>query len=107
MYSKMDSEVSTWKNYITVCGNLENGKISQNTLANDLGITRASVNAWEMGISAPNAQSLVLLSKYFNVSVDYLLGLDNNEYLDISQLNATEKELVCAMVRYLTSIKKY
>ncbi len=85
----------------------EREKISQNALANDLGITRASVNAWEMGISAPNAQSLILLSNYFNVSVDYLLGLDNTEYLDISQLNTTEKELVCAMVRYLTSIKKH
>lgn len=85
----------------------EREKISQNALANDLGITRASVNAWEMGISAPNAQSLILLSNYFNVSVDYLLGLDNPEYLDISQLNTTEKELVCAMVRYLTSIKKH
>lgn len=52
----------------------ERENISQNALANALGITRASVNAWEMGISAPNAQSLVMLSKYFNVSVDICLG---------------------------------
>lgn len=84
----------------------ERENISQNALANTLGITRASVNAWEMGISAPNAQSLIMLSKYFNVSVDYLLGLEQNEYIDIGRLNATEKDLICSMVRYLLSIKK-
>ena len=83
----------------------ERENISQNALANALGITRASVNAWEMGISAPNAQSLVMLSKYFNVSVDYLLGLDNNEYVDISSLNNAEKEIVCSIVRYFSSLK--
>lgn len=83
----------------------ERENISQNALANALGITRASVNAWEMGISAPNAQSLVMLSKYFNVSVDYLLGLDNNEYVDISSLNNTEKEIVCSIVRCFSSLK--
>ena len=80
--------------------------ISQNALANTLGITRASVNAWELGISAPNAQSLVMLSKYFNVSVDYLLGLNDSEYIDISDLNSTEKEMICSMVRYLSSLKE-
>lgn len=83
----------------------EREHISQNSLAASLGITRASVNAWEMGISAPNAQSLVLLSRFFNVSVDYLLGLNDNEYLDISTLNPTEKEMICSMVRYLSSLK--
>ena len=83
----------------------ERENISQNALANALGITRASVNAWEMGISAPNAQSLVMLSKYFNVSVDYLLGLDNNEYVDISSLNNSEKEIVCSIIRYFSSLK--
>ena len=84
----------------------ERESISQNALANTLGITRDSVNAWEMGLSAPNAQSLVMLAKYFKVSIDYLLGLDNSEYIDISALNSTEKELVCSMIRYLSSLKE-
>ncbi len=79
--------------------------ISQNALAKTLGITRASVNAWEMGISYPNAQSLILLAKYFNVSVDYLLGIDDKTLLDISGLDSTGQELISKIVKHMLSLK--
>ena len=78
--------------------------ISQNALAKTLGITRASVNAWEMGISYPNAQSLILLAKYFNVSVDYLLGIDDRTFLDISGLDPTGQELISKIVKHMLSL---
>lgn len=34
----------------------ENYKLSQTALADKLGITRSSVNAWEQGISIPSTQ---------------------------------------------------
>lgn len=74
--------------------------ISQNALAKQMNLTRATVNAWEMGISCPNAQSLVMLSQYFKVSVDYLLGLNNRETIDITQLNEKEKNIVYDLVNY-------
>lgn len=79
--------------------------ISQNALSKELNITRATINAWEMGISYPNAQSLILLSRYFNVTVDYLLGIDERAMLDISGLNQQEQQLISKMVQYLISIK--
>ncbi len=84
----------------------ERENISQSKLASDIGTTRASVNSWELGISAPNAQSLISLSKYFGVSVDYLLGLEDNEYIEIGKLNPTEKEIICSTVRYFNSLKE-
>lgn len=80
--------------------------ISQNALSKELNITRATINAWEMGISYPNAQSLILLSKYFNVTVDYLLGINDRIMLDISTLNQREQELISEMVHYLASAKE-
>ncbi|MBQ3124047.1 MAG: helix-turn-helix transcriptional regulator [Clostridia bacterium] len=74
--------------------------ISQNALAKQMNLTRATVNAWEMGISCPNAQSLVMLSQYFKVSVDFLLGLNNRETIDITQLNEKEKNIVYDLVNY-------
>ncbi len=50
---------------------------TQSDLAKKLSVTRASVNAWEMGISAPSTSWLVELSNLFHVTTDYLLGLDN------------------------------
>lgn len=79
--------------------------ISQSTLAKQMELTRATVNAWEMGISYPNAQSLIMLSKYFKVSVDYILGLDNSEKVDLSGLNEKEKNMICDMIKYLSDLK--
>ena len=80
--------------------------LSQSALSKKLNVTRATINAWEMGISYPNAQSLVLLSEYFSVTVDYLLGIDDVEMVDISKLNRREQVMISEMVRYLISIKK-
>lgn len=79
--------------------------ISQNQLAKKMELTRATINAWEMGISFPNAQSLIMLAKYFKVSVDYILGLSDKEMIDISALNETEKRMICEMVLYLSEKK--
>ena len=51
--------------------------MSQAQLAKKLDVTRSSVNAWEMGISAPSTSWLVELSNLFHVTTDYLLGLDD------------------------------
>ena len=37
----------------------------------------AGVRAWELGRTKPGADTLIKLSKYFNVSTDYLLGLSD------------------------------
>lgn len=50
---------------------------TQADLAKKLNLTRASVNAWEMGLSAPSTPVIVELSELFNVTTDYLLGLDD------------------------------
>lgn len=50
---------------------------TQSALSKKLSITRASVNAWEMGLSVPSTPILIELSKIFHVTTDYLLGLDN------------------------------
>ena len=57
-----------------------------------LHITRASVNAWEQGISVPSTSILIELADIFHVSTDYLLGIQRSATLDISQL--TEEEIL-------------
>lgn len=79
--------------------------ISQNALAKEMNLTRATINAWEMGISYPNAQSLVMLSEYFKVSVDYILGLKEDDMMNISKLNDKEKKMIYDMVSYLSELK--
>lgn len=47
--------------------------LSQEQLADRLGVTRQSVSKWESGAAAPELSKLVALSDLFSVSVDYLV----------------------------------
>ena len=47
--------------------------LSQEQLADQLGITRQSVSKWESGAAIPELSKLVALSELFSVSVDYLV----------------------------------
>ena len=47
----------------------ERNNMTQSELAKYLGITRSSVNAWELGISVPSTQYIVELSQLFKVSI--------------------------------------
>ena len=50
--------------------------ISQSQLANALGVSQKAVSLWESGDRVPSATVIASLAKYFGVSADYLLGLD-------------------------------
>lgn len=47
--------------------------LSQEELANLLGVTRQAVQKWEAGTSRPDMDNLVSLAEYFKVSLDYLV----------------------------------
>lgn len=47
--------------------------LSQEELANLVGVTRQAVQKWEAGTSRPDMDNLVSLSEYFQVSLDYLV----------------------------------
>ncbi len=53
----------------------QNG-MSQEELADRMGISRQSVSKWESGQSQPEIEKLLQLSELFHVSTDYLLKED-------------------------------
>ena len=48
--------------------------LSQDEMAEQLFVTRQAVSRWENGETVPNTESLKLISKTYNVSVNTLLG---------------------------------
>ena len=78
----------------------ETAGLSQSALAKRLGVTRSSVNAWEMGLSIPTAQYIVELSHLFHVSTDYLLGLNNTQAIYIDRLSQEEKQILYSLIHY-------
>ena len=49
-------------------------KINQSILAEYMGVTQATLSAWETERYAIDSKSLMRLADYFNCSTDYLLG---------------------------------
>lgn len=84
----------------------ENAGLSQSALARKLGVTRASVNAWEMELSAPTAQYLVALAQLFHTTTDDILGLESEEQIVLRDMNEQEKRLVYDLVSTLQPEKK-
>lgn len=77
--------------------------MTQAELARNLGLTRSSVNSWEMGLSVPSTQYIIELAKLFGVSTDYLLGLNYKSAISVDGL--TEKE-VSALIDIVNCFKE-
>lgn len=75
--------------------------ISQSQLSRRLGVTRSSVNAWEMGISTPTTQYIVDMARVFHVSTDYLLGVDCEPSLSLLGLTPEEVKLLYDLLDYM------
>ncbi len=58
-------ELRTWKG------------LSQMSLAKETGLSQSAIAKWELGKTEPTASALIVLSRYFNESVDYILGLQD------------------------------
>ena len=54
-------------------------QLSQEALAEMLGVSRQAVSKWELGEGYPEVDKLLLLSKKLNVSLDRLMGEENTE----------------------------
>ena len=84
----------------------EKHNMTQTDVAKNLGITRSSVNAWEMGISVPSTQYIVELALLFAVSADYLLDIEKTSTVDVSGLSEKEVAAVVEIIECMRDKKK-
>lgn len=52
-------------------------ELGQTELANALGVSKGIISLWENGLREPSMNNLMQIAKYFNVTTDYLVGLEN------------------------------
>ena len=76
----------------------EKYNISQEAVAERLGITSSSVSSYERGERTPSLPIILKLSYIYNCSVDYLLGKNNDDnthvYIDVNELSEKKRKAV-------------
>lgn len=53
----------------------EEHDVSQMELSKATGLSQSAIARWELSKSEPTVSALIILAKYFDESVDYLIGL--------------------------------
>ena len=72
--------------------------MSQEELADRVGVSRQAVSKWESGQSMPDMDKIVVMSDYFEVTTDYLLK--GKEPIETVQKNG---EVLASQVLYIAS----
>ncbi len=68
--------------------------ISQSQLAEKIRVTSGAVSAYENSTRRPSYEVLVRIARYFDVSTDYLLGLEKPLLIDLSVLTTKQRNIV-------------
>ena len=79
--------------------------LTQQQLATQLGITKSVVSFYELQTRSPSPDVLAKLAKIFHVSVDYLLGLDNRQTIDVTGLSEADIGALRILVESLRTKK--
>lgn len=80
--------------------------LSQTQLATKLWLNKSIISAYENEQRSPSLDVLIKLSYEFNVSMEYLLGIERDKTLDISGLNDEQVTVVNSLVELLRKENK-
>ena len=92
-----------------VCNLLKNLRkdagLTQKELADKVGVTNSTISFYEQEERSTSVDMIIRLSKIFNVSVDYLLGIDQKRNINLSGLKEEDIQLIQCMVEHLKNKK--
>jgi len=83
--------------------NLRKSKgISQEELADKIGVSRQSVSKWESEQSVPDMDKVIIMSDYFEVTTDYILkGIENEKQASEKAVSATTFVIVATVLNFI------
>ncbi len=81
-------------------------KMTQQELADDVGVSFQTISKWETGMNMPDITMLPVLAEYFQVSTDQLLGLKTLEGEEYVQEETAMKEFWNKKLEYLLRARK-
>ena len=79
--------------------------LSQEELAERLDVSRQAVSKWELDKTTPDVRYIVALSGLFQVSTDYLLGLERLTTVDVTGLADRDVAVLAELAERLKNCK--
>ena len=79
--------------------------LSLENLAEELSVSRQAVSRWEMGTAMPDATNILLLSKLFDVTTDYLLNDDYDSDEDLPKVQKIKSDNLNQVMFYMIVIE--
>lgn len=73
----------------------EDNNLSQEQMAEKVLVTRQAVSRWETGETQPNTETLKILSKEFNVSINTLLGAPRQLICQCCGMPLSDDSMIC------------
>lgn len=81
-------------------------KLTQSELARKIGVSKSVVSAYENDLRLPSYVTLVYISKAFNVTTDFLLGVENTDNRQIIDLSGLTDEEISALRNLVKAMKR-
>lgn len=72
--------------------------MTQQVLSERLCVTKATVSSYETGNRLPSYDILIRIAYIFHVSVDYLLGISEKNYLSVEGLTERQIEILTVLI---------
>ena len=79
--------------------------MSQEELADKLGVSRQAISRWEMGTAMPDATNILQLSRLFQVTTDYLLNDEYQSDNDLPKVKEVKTDGVHQIMIFLLTLE--
>ena len=79
--------------------------LSQVELAAALHVSKQSISNWENGNIVPSVEMITKIARFFSVSTDYLIGLDDRTFLEVSGLSGEELAHIQMLIEDIRKLK--
>lgn len=82
----------------------KDNNLSQEQLAEKLGVSRQSVSKWESGLSYPEMDKVLQICQLFNLNINELINEDIKEVNEVKEAQSRSNKYVTSFFEYLTKV---
>ena len=80
--------------------------LSQDAVSDLIYVSRETIRDWENDVCRPTCDSLITLGKFYQVSVDYILGVSDAQSIRLDRLTNDEAKAITLLVQAMEKVNQ-